>query len=82
MGNVQLDIVLVTVNVWNCTTPAECTGRYGTKTERSCDERGPLAETEREKVRALNKDTAQGLFSSITRDLSSVAHVWVKLFGG
>lgn len=70
IGNVQPDIVLVTVNVWNCTSPAECTGRHGTKTEGSHDERGPLAETERARERerererrcvCLNKDTAQGL---------------------
>lgn len=58
MGNVQPDIVLVTVDVWNRTSPAECAGRHGTKTEGSRDERAPPP-SQRERV---NKGTARGLF--------------------
>ena len=70
MRNAQTDIVLVTVNVRNCTSPAECTGHHGTKTEGSHDKRGPLAE--REGV-CLNKD-----ISLIT---PAPLSVWVKLWG-
>lgn len=51
MGNVQPDIVLVTVDVWNHTSPAERAGRHGTKTEGSRDERGGGPHRERERAR-------------------------------